>query len=116
MKLVEHIEGGTRLIVPEMSLMTDPPPTSPVFFNPAASLNRDISVCVAAAAGGETFCDSMAGVGARGVRIANEVDTTERVTMVDFNTEALGIARKSAELNSVIRKCEFGHSETPSSL
>jgi len=115
-RLVEHIEGRTRLIVPAMSLAVDPPPTSPVFFNPAASLNRDVSICVTAATAGSSFCDSMAGVGARGIRVANEVGRIDRVALVDFNGQALLIARKGAKLNSVVRKCEFARSETSSYL
>jgi len=116
MKLVEHTEGRTRLVVPAASLAVDPPPTSPVFFNPAAALNRDVSVCLTAASDGSTFCDSMAGVGARGLRVANEVDRINHVVLVDFNGEALGIARKAAALNRVMRKCEFAQSETSSYL
>ena len=116
LKLVEHIEGSTKLIVPAASLAVDPPPTSPVFFNPAAALNRDISVCLTAATGGSSFCDSMAGVGARGVRIANEVNRIDCVVLVDFNGKALRIARKAAALNRVMRKCEFAQSETSSYL
>ena len=116
MRVAEHVEGRTRLVVPVVSLESNPPPTSPVFFNPAASLNRDVSVCVTSAAGGSSFCDSMAGVGARGVRIANEVGTIERVAMVDFNREALALARRAAALNRVTRKCEFARSETSSYL
>jgi len=115
-KLVVHVEGRTRLLVPAVSLEADPPPTSPVFFNPAASLNRDVSVCVTAAADGSTFCDSMAGVGARGLRVAKEVSRMERVALVDFNSEALKLARRAARLNGVVRKCEFAKSETSSYL
>jgi len=104
------------LIVPAVSLAVDPPPTSPVFFNPAASLNRDVSVCVTAATGGSSFCDSMAGVGARGIRVAKEVGKVDHVTLVDFNSQALRIARKAAALNGVARKCEFAQSETSSYL
>jgi len=116
MKLVEHREGTTRLLVPRASLTHDPPPTSPVFFNPAASLNRDVSVAITAATGGGSFCDSMCGVGARGLRIANEVRRIERVTMVDFNAQALGAARRGAVVNRVGRKCEFSDSETTAYL
>jgi tRNA (guanine26-N2/guanine27-N2)-dimethyltransferase len=115
-KLVEHLEGRTRLVVPALSLAFDPPPTSPVFFNPAAALNRDISVCVTDATAGTSFCDSMAGVGARGIRVANEVGRIDQVALVDFNRQALLIARKAAELNGVLRKCEFAQSETSSYL
>ena len=116
MKLVEHVEGRTRLIVPAISLKADPPPTSPVFFNPAASLNRDFSVCVTSAASGSSFCDSMAGVCARGIRVANEAARIDRVTLVDFNRGALRIGRKAAALNRVTSKCEFAESETSSYL
>jgi tRNA (guanine26-N2/guanine27-N2)-dimethyltransferase len=116
MDLVEHREGGTRLLVPQKSLTRSPPPTAPVFFNPAGSLNRDVSVAIAAATDGVSFCDSMCGVGARGLRIANEVERIEKVTMVDFNAEALEAARQGAALNRVKRKCEFSDSETTSFL
>ncbi len=116
MNTVRHVEGKTWLIVPSASLREDPPPTSPVFFNPAASLNRDISVALVEATGGSSFCDSMAGVGARGVRVATEVSRIGRVTMVDFNAEALKLARRSAALNEIGRKCEFSNSETSSFL
>ncbi len=116
MKVVEHREGRTRLAVPSESLDHDPPPTSPVFFNPAASLNRDVTVAVTAALGGRTFCDSMAGVGARGIRVANEVEGIGSVTLVDFNSEALKLAKRSARLNRVSGKCEFSNSETSSYL
>ncbi|HEV2226485.1 MAG TPA: hypothetical protein VGR56_06750 [Nitrososphaerales archaeon] len=116
MNFVNHVEGRTKLIVPKRSLAEDPPPTSPVFFNPAASLNRDISVAIASAGGGTTFCDSLAGVGARGLRVANEVVRIEKVAMVDFNSESLRLAQKAAVLNRVRRKCEFSASETCSYL
>ena len=111
-----HVEGKTRLVVPAASLTQDPPPTAPVFFNPAASLNRDVSVAIAEALGGSTFCDSMAGVGARGIRVAKEVSSVKKVTLVDFNAGALKLARRSVRLNEIDRKCEFSHSETSSYL
>lgn len=116
MEAVRHEEGRTTLYVPRASVVTVPPPTSPVFFNPAASVNRDVSVAVSAAAGGATFCDAMAGVGARGVRVANEVDGVAEVAMVDFNSQALRLARRSASLNKVKGKCAFAESETTSYL
>ena len=116
MDYVEHLEGGTRLLVPQVSLTRDPPPTSPVFFNPAASLNRDISVAVTAALDGSSFCDSMSGVGARGIRVAREVGRIETVALVDFNAEALRAGGRAAELNGVEGKCEFSYSETSTYL
>jgi tRNA (guanine26-N2/guanine27-N2)-dimethyltransferase len=116
LELITHLEGRTRLFVPKASITSLPPPTSPVFFNPAASLNRDITVAVSSAVGGGTFCDAMAGVGARGVRVANEVEGVSEVAMVDFNKEALALARRSAALNGVGRFCSFTQSETSSYL
>jgi tRNA (guanine26-N2/guanine27-N2)-dimethyltransferase len=114
--LARYREGRTVLVVPRASVTEVPPPTAPVFFNPAASLNRDVSVAVAAAAGCETFCDSMAGVGARGVRVANEVGRAAEVVMVDFNRDSLKLARRSASLNRVRGKCAFAESETSAYL
>ena len=112
MKFARHLEGETALLVPMESVTADPPPTSPVFFNPAASLNRDITVALTAAGGGRTFCDSTAGVGARGVRVAKEVERISSVTLVDFNDAALRIGERSARLNRVAGRCSFVLSET----
>jgi tRNA (guanine26-N2/guanine27-N2)-dimethyltransferase len=116
LKTVETVEGSTRLIVPRVSLERAEPPTTPAFFNPAASTNRDISVALTEASTGTTFCDSLAGVGSRGIRIANEVRRRMNVTMVDFNTPSLRLARKSALLNKVGRKCKVVEAETNSFL
>ena len=98
-------EGDTKLSVPTASLGVAEPPTSPVFFNPAAAFNRDVSVAVTEASGGRRFLDSLAGVGARGVRVANEVARHIDVTLVDFNEKSLGYARRSVRLNGVESKC-----------
>ena len=103
-------------MVPVASVTVVPPPTAPVFFNPAASLNRDVTVAITSAAGGGTFCDAMAGVGARGIRAANEVGSMSEVSLVDFNDLALGLARRSASLNRVRGRCSFSVSETSSYL
>lgn len=115
LELARHREGSTRLVVPGASLTTVPPPTHPVFFNPAASLNRDVTVALSSAAGARTFCDAMAGTGARGVRVAREVEGVE-VALVDFNRDALALARRSARLNGVARRCSFTVSETSAYL
>src|SRR5713226_10196475 len=95
------VEGRTPLFVPSASLTRREPPTTPFFFNPAASVNRDISLAITEAVGGRTFCDSLAGVGARGVRVANELSRRMDVTMVDFNPSALRVAERSARANSL---------------
>jgi tRNA (guanine26-N2/guanine27-N2)-dimethyltransferase len=99
------VEGDTKLFVPKASLLSSDPPTTPAFFNPAAAPNRDLSVCVAASSDGSTFCDSLAGVGARGVRVAHEVKGEISVTLLDFNSDSLKLARKSARSNGVADTC-----------
>ncbi|MDG6991229.1 MAG: hypothetical protein JRM99_07410, partial [Nitrososphaerota archaeon] len=61
-------------------------------------------------------CDAMAGVGARGVRVASEVEGVSQVAMVDFNPHALRLAKRSAALNRVARKCSYVGAETSSYL
>jgi tRNA (guanine26-N2/guanine27-N2)-dimethyltransferase len=107
LKLAQITEGTTELIVPRASLESQVPPTDPVFFNPAAGANRDVSVAVTSALGGERFCDALAGVGARGIRVAKEAAEGIEVTMVDFNREALKLAAKSAKSNGVGSRCDF---------
>ena len=107
MRVATVEEGSTRLLVPRESLESSSPPSAPAFFNPAASVNRDVSVAVTAAAGGTTMCDSLAGVGARGVRVANETPRRMEVTVVDFNRIALRLAERSARLNGVRTRCDF---------
>jgi len=115
-KTSRYLEGKTELIVPAESLEQDPPPTFPVFFNPAASVNRDVSVAVVDATSGSSFCDAMAGVGARGIRVATEVKRVSTVALVDFNEDALKLARRSAALNGIGRKCEFSNLESSAYL
>ncbi|HYC26487.1 MAG TPA: hypothetical protein VEB67_00515 [Nitrososphaerales archaeon] len=116
MKTAKHVEGKTVLIVPAESLKTDPPPTHPAFFNRMASVNRDVAVAIFAARGARTFCDAMAGVGSRGVRVAKEVESAEGAWLVDINREALALARRSAKVNGVLGRCRFEKAEVSSFL
>jgi tRNA (guanine26-N2/guanine27-N2)-dimethyltransferase len=113
-------EGRTELYVPKGSVAGGVPETFPVFFNPAARTNRDISVSVARVTRPRTFLDALAGTGARGVRIANECgESTEEgradgpeVTLVDFNRGSLAVARRNVKRNALLRRCEVVHGET----
>ena len=115
MRVVKHSEGGTELLVPEASL-GEVPPTFPAFFNRAAELNRDITVCLVAAETAATFCDAMSGVGSRGIRVAKEVPGVKKVFLVDINGEAMALAKRSARLNSVAARCAFNKEEVSSYL
>ena len=97
-------EGSTELLVPAASVTAKAPETAPAFFNPAARVNRDVSVAVARVTRPATFLDALAGTGARGVRVAREAGPVE-VTMVEFNRVSLEIARRNARRNRVASRC-----------
>jgi tRNA (guanine26-N2/guanine27-N2)-dimethyltransferase len=110
-ELASTKEGRTDLYVPRRSLVAKAPATHPVFFNPAAKTNRDVSVAVAAATRPRTYLDALAGIGARGVRVANESGQEVQVTLVDFNVASLAVARRNVKRNGVGERCTVVHSE-----
>lgn len=83
------------------------------FYNPQAKLTRDVSIAVESAACNQgmlrvrTMLDIMAGIGARGLRVAKESERFEDVHLNDLNTDAVQLARRAAKLNSVTRFCHF---------
>jgi tRNA (guanine26-N2/guanine27-N2)-dimethyltransferase len=111
-KLALTREGSTDLYVPADSLNAREPKTFPSFFNPAARVNRDVSVAVARATRPATFLDALAGTGARGVRVANEASKRVAVTLVEFNEASAAIARKNANRNHVEERCKVVHEES----
>ena len=79
MKLAQIREGSTDLFVPKQAMAhSKGPGTSKigVFFNPVMEFSRDVSILVLR---GSTLrkrakmLDGLAGTGARGVRIGNEI-------------------------------------------
>ena len=105
-KLVEITEGTTKILVPEKSLDEKVPPKEPAFFNPAAKLNRDFSILAYSAFWEnfdkpKIFLDGLAGLGARSLRVANEIPDVEAVVANDINSEGLNIALDSMKLNEV---------------
>ena len=114
--ITETLEGTTRLFVPRSSLTDAAPPHNPAFYNPRAKLNRDISVIACAAFaqkfdGDALVLESHAGLGARGLRIANEVDKINHVILNDLNPTALELATRSAKLNSCEKIIETSENE-----
>ena len=110
----ETIEGNTKLIVPKKSLTEKAPPIKPAFFNPKARTNRDFSIVAYAAFlkkfdGPKIFLEALAGVGARGLRVANELKI-EKILINDLNPTALKIAENSAVLNN-LKNIEFSEKE-----
>ncbi|HJU14415.1 MAG TPA: tRNA (guanine-N1)-methyltransferase [Candidatus Nitrosotalea sp.] len=113
--LVEVVEGKTKLLVPRESIVGKVPPREPAFFNPRARINRDFSILAYAAflknfKGPKTFLDSLSGIGARSIRVANELREVEKVFVNDVNPRALEIARDIASLNGVTN-CIFSENE-----
>ncbi|MEM2429930.1 MAG: tRNA (guanine(10)-N(2))-dimethyltransferase [Nitrososphaerales archaeon] len=110
--MVKIIEGKTTLFVPKSSLNEKVPPKLPAFFNPLGKLTRDISILIYSSIAnnipnGIIMADSLAGVGARGIRVAVEVPNVNMVYLNDLNPTAIRYARISAKYNNVQKKCRF---------
>ena len=98
-------EGKTQILVPKGALEQKVPPKDIAFFNPRAKLSRDFSIIAYSAflknfEGQKSFLDGFSGLGARGLRVANEILGTE-VFVNDLNPSALELSKKSAELNNL---------------
>ncbi|HET6517461.1 MAG TPA: tRNA (guanine-N1)-methyltransferase, partial [Nitrosopumilaceae archaeon] len=105
-EFVEITEGNTKFLVPHGSVNEKVPPKDPAFFNPKAKLNRDFSIIAYSAFlknfdGPKIFLEGLSGIGARGLRVANEISNVEQVVVNDLNPNALELAKKSACLNNI---------------
>ncbi len=112
--ITKIIEGKTSLYVPTASLTENIPPKTPAFFNPQAKLNRDISMSVYRVFTKNMIspiimADTLAGIGARGVRVALEVPKVDQVIINDGNVYGVKLAKKSASINQVSDKCKFSN-------
>lgn len=110
----EIIEGSTKLLVPKKSITEKVPPKKPAFFNPKAKINRDFSIVAYAAflknfLGPKIFLEGLSGIGARGLRAANELKI-ESITINDLNPTALKMAEYSASLNN-LKNIDFSEKE-----
>ena len=110
----EIIEGTTKIMVPKRSLQDKVPPKEPAFFNPKAKLTRDLSIVAYASfvknfEGPKIFLEGLTGVGARGLRVANELKV-DNVIINDLNPSALELAKFSARLNK-LKNIEFSENE-----
>jgi tRNA (guanine26-N2/guanine27-N2)-dimethyltransferase len=110
-------ENNTKLMVPANAIKETEPLKYPVFFNPAAKLNRDISIQVYKAfienrKEKETiFIDAMAGSGIRGLRVAKEIPKINKIVFNDFNPFSTYVSKINALLNNVYNKCDFYNKE-----
>jgi tRNA (guanine26-N2/guanine27-N2)-dimethyltransferase len=110
----EIIDGHTKILVPRKSMTDKVPPKKPAFFNPKAKLNRDFSIIAYAAflkkfPNPKIFLEGLSGLGARGLRVANELKV-EKVIINDLNPTALKMAEHSANLNG-LKNIEFSEKE-----
>jgi len=113
-ELKEITEGKTKIIVPSKSLVDKTPPKKPAFFNPKAKKTRDFSIIAYGAflknyQGPKLFLEGFTGLGARGIRVANELQF-DKVIINDLNPNALEIAKNSAKLNN-LENVEFSEKE-----
>ena len=113
-------EGKTLLFVPKGSQESNAPPKTPAFFNPRARINRDMSLlaygAVAEDYGGDlTYLDALCGLGARGLRVANELDGFENIVLNDANPNAIQMAKESSEKNN-LENVKFSNQEACSFL
>ena len=113
-------EGKTLLFVPKGSQESNAPPKTPAFFNPRARINRDMSLLAYGALaddyGGDlTYLDALCGLGARGLRVANELDGFENIVLNDANPNAIQMAKESSEKNN-LENVKFSNQEACSFL
>ncbi|HXV51398.1 MAG TPA: tRNA (guanine-N1)-methyltransferase, partial [Nitrosopumilaceae archaeon] len=113
---LEIIEGRTKILVPPDSVNAKVPPREPAFFNPRAKMNRDFSIVAYSAflenfEGPKIFLDGLAGIGARGLRVANEIKSIEKVIVNDLNPSALNLSLRSAKMNNLLNY-EISENET----
>jgi len=105
-EIIEITEGTTKILVPCGSMEDKVPPRDPAFFNPKAKLNRDFSIVAYSAFwknfdGPKIFLDGLSGIGARGLRVANEIKYSEKIICNDANPNAVKLCEKSASINNL---------------
>ncbi|MCS7120564.1 MAG: tRNA (guanine(10)-N(2))-dimethyltransferase [Nitrososphaerota archaeon] len=99
-------EGAAKILIPKSARSNIRSPSkSPVFYNPAMVLNRDIAVAVVQVFQkllnrNITAAEPLAGCGVRGIRLAKEVRGIAKVFLNDINPEAIKVATFNVKLNS----------------
>jgi tRNA (guanine26-N2/guanine27-N2)-dimethyltransferase len=104
-KLLELTEGQTTLLVPDFKAFKGPGSSKvPVFYNPNMEFNRDVTIPVFEAHLGKKkveILDGLAGTGARGIRLSNEVDGNFKTLLIDKNRLAKELIEKNVKLNDL---------------
>jgi tRNA (guanine26-N2/guanine27-N2)-dimethyltransferase len=100
MDLVRVVEGTTKFYVPDPEKYKLDS-NMPVFFNSVMKLNRDITVQIVKNSFKKPkVLDLLAGTGAKGLRIANEIPSS-KVDLNDGNPTAAKLIKKNAKLNKL---------------
>ena len=95
------IEGKTKLVVPETDNRIGPASRAKIFYNPAMRCNRDITVLLGKVMAKEDWkiLDALGGTGAKGIRLANELDMPVKVHVNDMSPDAFGLIRENIQVN-----------------
>ena len=103
MTLSMIIEGQTKLVVPDTGKEIGPAPRARVFYNPAMRSNRDITVQFGKAMvkDGWKILDALGGTGAKGIRLANELEQDIEVQINDLSQEAFQAIKKNIKANKL---------------
>jgi tRNA (guanine26-N2/guanine27-N2)-dimethyltransferase len=96
-------EGSVEFYAPE----GDATKKLPVFYNPVMEFDRDLTIAILRAFGGESYCDALAGSGIRGLRAAKEAGFKDLV-LNDQSPEAVNLIKKNLKANDISGKafCE----------
>ena len=94
MKLVNIKEGRAEIFIPKAERIYD----APVFYNPAMTLNRDLSVLVLQVLNPKTVLDALSATGIRGIRYALETNA-EEIWLNDINPDAFKLIIKNLKIN-----------------
>ena len=114
-EIIEITEGKTKILVPRGSLEEKVPPRDYAFFNPLAKLNRDYSIIAYSAfwknfEDPKIFLDGLAGIGARGLRVAKEIKYSEKIVCNDANPNAIKLCQESSQINN-LKNLEISENE-----
>ncbi len=100
-------EGLTKLIIPRDYLKKTH------FFNPRVELSRDMTILVLNTLNSKNWiiCDSLAGIGARGIRIAKECGV-KKVFVNDISEDNIPLMKKNVSLNLLENKVNIINQDT----
>jgi len=95
------MEGQTKLVVPDTGKEIGPASRARIFYNPAMRSNRDITVLFgkAMARDGWKILDALGGTGAKGIRLANELEQDVQIQINDLSQEAFQVIKKNIKTN-----------------